>query len=98
VGAITNEGGLTGRDVGRIEMFDAFSFVEIAPVLTRDVMRRLAKARVAGHPLRFRPDAREQARPPRNPKPAPRPHRKGARARRPSGPAPRPFGLGSGLG
>jgi ATP-dependent RNA helicase DeaD len=58
VGAITNEGGLRGGDIGKIEMFEEFSLVEIGPKLARDTMRRIAKARVAGRPLRLRPNAR----------------------------------------
>jgi hypothetical protein len=57
VGAITGEGGLRGKDLGRIEMFGEYSLVEVAPALSRDTMRRIAKARVAGRALRFRPDA-----------------------------------------
>ncbi|MDR0593034.1 MAG: DEAD/DEAH box helicase [Bifidobacteriaceae bacterium] len=56
VGAITGETKLTGSDLGRIEMFKHFSLVEIGVDLSRDTMRQLAKAKVAGRALRIRPD------------------------------------------
>ncbi|MDR3069812.1 MAG: DEAD/DEAH box helicase, partial [Propionibacteriaceae bacterium] len=56
VGAIANEGNLRGKDLGRIEMFGNFSLVEIAPRLSKDTLRRLAKTRVAGRALGLRPD------------------------------------------
>jgi len=56
VGAITNEGGLRGQDLGAIEMFSNYSTVEIAPELSRQALRRLSQARVAGRTLRLRPD------------------------------------------
>ncbi|MDR1387084.1 MAG: DEAD/DEAH box helicase [Propionibacteriaceae bacterium] len=56
VGAITGQGELNGGDLGRIDMFQHFSLVEIGSDLSRDTMRRLAGARVAGRELRIRPD------------------------------------------
>jgi len=56
VGALTNEGGLTGQDLGKIDIFPSFSLVEIATELTPDAFDRIARARVAGRPLRIRVD------------------------------------------
>ena len=56
VGAITNEGGLRGSDLGKIEIFSRFSLVEVAGDITDDASRRLQRAVVAGRPMRFRPD------------------------------------------
>ena len=57
VGAITGEGGLRGSDLGKIDIFPSFSLVEINSDLSPDVSRRIGAARVAGRPLRIRPDA-----------------------------------------
>ena len=56
VGALTNEGGLTGQDLGKIDIFPSFSLVEIATELTPDALDRISRARVAGRPLRIRVD------------------------------------------
>jgi len=56
VGALTNEGGLTGKDLGKIDIFPSFSIVEIPGGLTPDAFDRIARARVAGRPLRIRVD------------------------------------------
>ncbi|AEI12211.1 DEAD/DEAH box helicase [Cellulomonas gilvus] len=57
VGALTGEGGLTGADVGKIDIFGSFSLVDIPGGLTPDVVDRLSRARVAGRPLRIRVDS-----------------------------------------
>jgi len=56
VGALTGEGGLTGKDVGKIDIFGSFALVDIPAGLTPDVIDRLARTRVAGRPLRIRQD------------------------------------------
>nr|WP_205687365.1 DEAD/DEAH box helicase [Cellulomonas endophytica] len=56
VGALTGEGGLTGKDVGKIDIFGAFALVDIDN-LTPEGIERLARTRVAGRPLQLRPDA-----------------------------------------
>ena len=56
VGALTNEGGLTGKDLGKIDIFPSFSLVEIATELTPEAFDRIGRARVAGKPLRIRLD------------------------------------------
>ncbi|MCL2489381.1 MAG: DEAD/DEAH box helicase [Propionibacteriaceae bacterium] len=62
VAVITNEGGLSGQDLGRIEMFANFCIVEIGPKLSRQTINRLAKAKVAGRQLGLRPDTGQPAR------------------------------------
>ncbi|WP_243884756.1 DEAD/DEAH box helicase [Cellulomonas fengjieae] len=57
VGALTGEGGLTGKDVGKIDIFGSFALVDIPDGLSADVIDRLARTRVAGRPLRIRLDA-----------------------------------------
>ncbi|MGC0250786.1 DEAD/DEAH box helicase [Pseudactinotalea sp. Z1748] len=56
VGAITNEGGLRGSDLGKIEIFSRFSLVEVNAQVTDEASRRLDRAVVAGRPMHFRPD------------------------------------------
>ncbi len=56
VGAITGEGGLRGQDLGKIDIFPSFSLVEISRELSPETARRIGAARVAGRPLRIRPD------------------------------------------
>lgn len=56
VGALTNEGGLVGKDLGKIDIFPSFSLVEIPGGLTPDAFDRISRARVAGRPLRIRLD------------------------------------------
>lgn len=56
VGALTNEGGLTGKDLGKIDIFPSFSLVEIATELTPDAVDRISRVKVAGRPLRIRVD------------------------------------------
>lgn len=56
VGALTGEGGLNGKDVGKIDIFGSFALVDIPGGLTADAVDRLARARVAGRPLRIRVD------------------------------------------
>src|SRR5690606_13814900 len=53
VGALTNEGGITGADVGKIDIFGNFSLVDITAPLDNEALDRLARARVAGKPLRI---------------------------------------------
>jgi len=57
VGALTGEGGLTGADVGKIDIFASFSLVDIPGGLSPEAVDRLSRARVAGRPLRIRVDS-----------------------------------------
>jgi ATP-dependent RNA helicase DeaD len=54
VGAITAEGGLQGRDLGRIDIYDNHSIVEIISELTPAAFSRIAAARVSGRELRIK--------------------------------------------
>jgi ATP-dependent RNA helicase DeaD len=62
VGALTGEGGITGADVGKIDIFGSFSLVDIIAPLDNDALDRLARARVAGKPLRITLDRGPAAR------------------------------------
>ena len=57
VGALTGEGGLTGADVGKIDIFASFTLVDIPGGLSPEAVDRLSRARVAGRALRIRVDA-----------------------------------------
>ncbi|MFF2266833.1 DEAD/DEAH box helicase [Cellulosimicrobium cellulans] len=56
VGALTNEAGLAGSDVGKIDIFPSFSLVDITAPLDAETMDRISRARVAGKALRIRLD------------------------------------------
>jgi ATP-dependent RNA helicase DeaD len=61
VGALTGEGGLTGKDLGKIDIFGSFSLVDIPGGLSPEAMDRLSRTRVAGRPLRIRIDSGPRA-------------------------------------
>ena len=56
VGAITGEGGLNGKDLGRIDIFDTYSTVEIAAELSAATVGRISAATVSGQKLRIQLD------------------------------------------
>lgn len=57
VGALTNEGGLNGSQLGRIDIYPTFSLVQIDREIDRDTQRRIAKARVSGRDLNISKDS-----------------------------------------
>ncbi len=56
VGAITGEGGVNGKDLGRIDIYPTFSLVEIAGELSEDATSRIGRARVSGRALKIHED------------------------------------------
>ena len=56
VGAITGEGGLTGKDIGKIQIFPHFALVQIRGSLSPEQMERISHAKVGGRELRIGPD------------------------------------------
>ncbi|MDH5424119.1 MAG: DEAD/DEAH box helicase [Gammaproteobacteria bacterium] len=56
VGAIANEGNIDSKYIGRINIGDDFSTVDLPDDLSRDVIVTLRKARVAGRPLNISPE------------------------------------------
>lgn len=56
VGAITGEGGLTGKDIGKIQIFPSFALVQIRGSLSSEQMERISHAKVGGRELRIGPD------------------------------------------
>jgi ATP-dependent RNA helicase DeaD len=83
VGAIANEAQMDSRHIGRIEIFDDHSLVDLPEGMPRELYRELQKVWVAGQQLRLskiepaggahRPAA------PRLDKDGKKPHRKGPR-------------------
>ena len=94
VGAIANEAELESRFIGRIDIRDDYSLIDLPEGMPREVMDHLKRVRVAGQPLRIsaapkRPVAtasvrtatrRQRRSAPRGPRP---PH--GAGPRKPGG-------------
>ncbi|GHC36103.1 DEAD/DEAH box helicase [Aidingimonas halophila] len=62
VGALANEGGIEGNRIGRIDIRDGFSTVELPNSLPAGVLAKMARARVAGQALEISEDL---GRPPR---------------------------------
>jgi ATP-dependent RNA helicase DeaD len=59
VGAIANEGGIAARDIGRIEIYDDFSTLDMPSDLPQDLVDHLKKVWVAGQQLGITRDGQE---------------------------------------
>ncbi len=84
VGAIANEGGIEGREIGDIRLLDEFSLVELPADLSAETLHLLQRARVRQRPLALRPlgdDEVYDERPPRPPRDSGRFERGGPRGR-----------------
>jgi ATP-dependent RNA helicase DeaD len=53
VGAIANEAGLTGRSIGRIQIFDSHSMVDLPKGMPEDVFTSLKRLRVMNKELQI---------------------------------------------
>ncbi|MBI5445130.1 MAG: DEAD/DEAH box helicase [Deltaproteobacteria bacterium] len=62
VGAIANEAGVPGKSIGAIDIYDDFTFVEVPREHRDQVLKRMAKAKIRGRPVRIR-EAKEEAGP-----------------------------------
>ena len=88
VGAIANEADLESRYIGRIDIRDDYSLVDLPEGMPREILEHLKKVRVGGQQLRMRrADAADTGAPPRGKRPFQRkPHRgKPAHPRKPVG-------------
>ncbi|GGC62973.1 DEAD/DEAH box helicase [Undibacterium terreum] len=56
VGAIANEAGLDSKHIGRIEIYDDYSVLDLPQDLSASTLEQLQGVRVAGQQLRIRPD------------------------------------------
>ena len=54
VGAIANESGLESRYIGRINIYDSHSTVDLPEGIPKEMMRHLKKVSIAGQPLRIK--------------------------------------------
>ncbi len=85
VGAIANEAELESRFIGRIDIQQDHSYVDLPEGMPKELMEHLKKVRVAGQPLRIsrprdlpeggRAPPLRDGRPPRRPHPGKPPHR-----------------------
>ena len=55
VGAIANEAGLDGRAIGRIEVCEVHSIVDLPDDLPGAILRKLQDVQIFGHPLHIKP-------------------------------------------
>jgi ATP-dependent RNA helicase DeaD len=53
VGAIANEAGLDGRSIGRIQIFDSHSLVDLPKGMPQDVFSDLSRLRVMNKELQI---------------------------------------------
>lgn len=65
VGALANEGGIEGSRIGRIDIRNAFSVVELPSSLPPSILAKMARARVAGRALEISEDSGAPERAPR---------------------------------
>jgi ATP-dependent RNA helicase DeaD len=56
VGALTGDGRIEGKSIGRIDIYPSFSLVDLDFEPSDETIRRLQKSRVAGRALRMAPD------------------------------------------
>ena len=71
VGAIANEAGIPGRSIGAIDIFDAYSLVDVPANVGERVVDALIRSGIKGRPVNAeiaRPDAVGGARPDRGPR------------------------------
>ncbi len=71
VGAIANEGGVDSKFIGRIEIFEDYTVLDMPADLPADVLDTLTGVRVAGRPMRIRRDGEPAANVAGAPAPAP---------------------------
>jgi ATP-dependent RNA helicase DeaD len=85
VGAIANEGGIEGRYIGRINIYDSHTTIDLPEGMPEDVFKTLSRTRVCNQPLAIekmtKEEAAEEARTsPRGPRgPCPSSDREGGR-------------------
>ena len=65
VGAIANEAGIEGVHIGRVDIREDHSFVDLPEGMPREIFKRLKKMRLAGRELRItKVQRRDEGRPP----------------------------------
>jgi ATP-dependent RNA helicase DeaD len=71
VGAIANEADLESRYIGRIDIRDDFTLVDLPEGMPREVLEHLKKVRVAGRPLRMQRATEADSAAPKGRRPGP---------------------------
>jgi hypothetical protein len=91
VGAIANEAGVPGQEIGSIDINDRFSFVEVPARYQRQIVERMSGATLRGRPLEIRVagEAERRPRPARRTGPGAGPRGGGRREGGPDRPGPR---------
>ena len=78
VGAIANEGGIPSKEIGRIEIYDDYSTLDMPADLPQDLLQHLQKVWVAGRQLNITRDGEEPIKAaPKKKFGEKKPHRKG---------------------
>jgi ATP-dependent RNA helicase DeaD len=67
VGAIANEAGIEGVHIGRVDIRDEFSFVDLPDGMPKQIFKQLQKVRVAGRELRISRVSEKPPKPARGP-------------------------------
>jgi ATP-dependent RNA helicase DeaD len=92
VGAIANEGGIDSKNIGRIEIFDDYTVLDMPDTLSRESLEMMGGIRVAGQALRISVDGQGAPAPAAAPAPA-----KPRAAKPVAAPSPAPVSSGSPL-
>ena len=74
VGAIANEAGLDSKHMGRIEIFDDYSIVDLPEGMPKEILKHLKTVWCAGQQLRITRDGSEPDTAPKKPRPPRRPN------------------------
>ncbi|MGV8923652.1 MAG: DbpA RNA binding domain-containing protein, partial [Thermomonas sp.] len=99
VGAIANEADLEARFIGRIDIRDDFTLVDLPDGMPDDLMQHMQSVRIASRPIRLRvaeaadidaPSRKRSFGPPRGDRPGGGPRKPGGFAGKPGGFKPRP--------
>ncbi len=61
VGAIANEGGIEGRYIGRINIYDAYTTIDLPEGMPEDVFKTLSRTRVCNQPLAIEKMSKQEA-------------------------------------
>jgi ATP-dependent RNA helicase DeaD len=85
VGAIANEADLESKYIGRIDIRDDYSLVDLPEGMPRELLEHLKKVRIAGRPLRMQRATETDSAAPAGRRPfAGKPHPGGPRPRKPA--------------
>jgi len=60
VGAIANEAGVPGREIGSIDIYENFTFVELPRRYQAQVLQRMARSTIRGRPVNLRPASEQK--------------------------------------